>query len=115
MAVVFLAKSGIWPLGFWMPSAYSAAAPPVAALLTLVTKMGVYVLYRLWPFVAADNNSDWIALGGQCLFWAGVITMLYASFGLLASRDSRRRSEEHTSELQSRPHLVCRLLLEKKK
>src|SRR5437870_11263673 len=28
---------------------------------------------------------------------------------------SRRRSEEHTSELQSRGHLVCRLLLEKKK
>src|SRR3989442_7639658 len=27
----------------------------------------------------------------------------------------RTRSEEHTSELQSRPHLVCRLLLEKKK
>src|SRR5215813_6601670 len=27
----------------------------------------------------------------------------------------RARSEEHTSELQSRPHLVCRLLLEKKK
>src|SRR5437660_10364966 len=27
----------------------------------------------------------------------------------------RRRSEEHTSELQSRGHLVCRLLLEKKK
>src|SRR2546422_1787147 len=31
-------------------------------------------------------------------------------------RDGReRRSEEHTSELQSRLHLVCRLLLEKKK
>src|SRR5437870_5884578 len=28
--------------------------------------------------------------------------------------DARRRSEEHTSELQSRGHLVCRLLLEKK-
>src|SRR5690625_5786133 len=28
---------------------------------------------------------------------------------------SRHRSEEHTSELQSRGHLVCRLLLEKKK
>src|SRR3989442_8548055 len=27
----------------------------------------------------------------------------------------KTRSEEHTSELQSRPHLVCRLLLEKKK
>src|SRR3989442_6162183 len=31
------------------------------------------------------------------------------------SEPSSRRSEEHTSELQSRPHLVCRLLLEKKK
>src|SRR3989442_7477235 len=28
---------------------------------------------------------------------------------------NKARSEEHTSELQSRPHLVCRLLLEKKK
>src|SRR5690554_7419998 len=32
-----------------------------------------------------------------------------------AACDSAMRSEEHTSELQSRPHLVCRLLLEKKK
>src|SRR5262245_63884276 len=30
-------------------------------------------------------------------------------------RSTRRRSEEHTSELQSLRHLVCRLLLEKKK
>src|SRR5947209_13548058 len=31
------------------------------------------------------------------------------------ARVRRRRSEEHTSELQSRQYLVCRLLLEKKK
>src|SRR3989442_9894235 len=37
-------------------------------------------------------------------------------FGTDAVRQPRwTRSEEHTSELQSRPHLVCRLLLEKKK
>src|SRR3989442_9045593 len=34
---------------------------------------------------------------------------------LLAGPVREDRSEEHTSELQSRPHLVCRLLLEKKK
>src|SRR3712207_6931906 len=34
---------------------------------------------------------------------------------LLAHRDQAVRSEEHTSELQSRQYLVCRLLLEKKK
>src|SRR2546422_1110923 len=33
----------------------------------------------------------------------------------LGARQGARRSEEHTSELQSRLHLVCRLLLEKKK
>src|SRR2546421_6343460 len=33
----------------------------------------------------------------------------------LANLDNCRRSEEHTSELQSRSDLVCRLLLEKKK
>src|SRR2546422_3410154 len=32
-----------------------------------------------------------------------------------ADHPDRQRSEEHTSELQSRLHLVCRLLLEKKK
>src|SRR5205809_5824845 len=31
------------------------------------------------------------------------------------TRENRQRSEDHTSELQSRLHLVCRLLLEKKK
>src|SRR3989442_11723601 len=35
--------------------------------------------------------------------------------GLVAAGVLIGRSEEHTSELQSRPHLVCRLLLEKKK
>src|SRR3712207_7865032 len=41
-----------------------------------------------------------------CPFWRG-ITECYTS--------GRIRSEEHTSELQSRQYLVCRLLLEKKK
>src|SRR3989442_8329292 len=36
-------------------------------------------------------------------------------FRTARSEPDHDRSEEHTSELQSRPHLVCRLLLEKKK
>src|SRR5207253_10603969 len=36
------------------------------------------------------------------------------SAGFPGSAEQRARSEEHTSELQSRGHLVCRLLLEKK-
>src|SRR5436305_10398719 len=45
---------------------------------------------------------------------AGDLAKLCAASGVSAVIDAAR-SEEHTSELQSRPHLVCRLLLEKKK
>src|SRR2546429_3588877 len=49
-----------------------------------------------------------------------LVLSLGSSFELLAQppqhrHKSKKRSEEHTSELQSRLHLVCRLLLEKKK
>src|SRR5687768_18166371 len=46
----------------------------------------------------------------------GWVSLRQAWFGSwLPVRERSRRSEEHTSELQSRLHLVCRLLLEKKK
>src|SRR5690625_3158771 len=46
-----------------------------------------------------------------------ILTFLMIGFGMLRTEQSAwwNRSEEHTSELQSRGHLVCRLLLEKKK
>src|SRR5690554_7740461 len=46
------------------------------------------------------------------------VTQIGQPHGTKNNRQSRKilkRSVEHTSELQSRPHLVCRLLLEKKK
>src|SRR3989442_2427819 len=57
---------------------------------------------------------------GQVVEGLEVADGLYGQYGERPSQDSIRlqgdaRSEEHTSELQSRPHLVCRLLLEKKK
>src|SRR3712207_8778139 len=62
---------------------------------------------------------------GRAMSWAGGLLMGTAaasspapncSFSLHAhARFTRTRSEEHTSELQSRQYLVCRLLLEKKK
>src|SRR5690554_1444179 len=41
------------------------------------------------------------------------VTRAFNQFLNLANIAEQHRSEEHTSELQSRPHLVCRLLLEK--
>src|SRR5436305_8329268 len=45
----------------------------------------------------------------------GGLTMVPVDLRRFMGRLAEARSEEHTSELQSRPHLVCRLLLEKKK
>ena len=67
------------------------------------------------------GNPDW-GLGlpfPQLMAWAASLTeaggaiMLFFGFGVRCI--SLPRSEEHTSELQSPDHLVCRLLLEKKK
>src|SRR5258708_20401947 len=54
---------------------------------------------------SGDSRPRPCASGPQCV--------LPPEIGRLGQR--RKRSEEHTSELQSPDHLVCRLLLEKKK
>src|SRR2546422_3246795 len=59
--------------------------------------------------------------GNRCMgikvtvLWAGGGGLPARQKSTVASGDLHHRSEEHTSELQSRLHLVCRLLLEKKK
>src|SRR5438309_6179206 len=47
--------------------------------------------------------------------FGGILTVAQRSQQLASAMGDASRSEEHTSELQSQFHLVCRLLLEKKK
>src|SRR3989449_3167153 len=58
-------------------------------------------------------NDGTVSVGGHALGGAGRIGRLTSAVTWYAG--VLPRSEEHTSELQSRLHLVCRLLLEKKK
>src|SRR2546422_1939990 len=52
---------------------------------------------------------------GYCSLNTARVSLPPKRSGNEATRQTTHRSEEHTSELQSRLHLVCRLLLEKKK
>src|SRR5258708_28252509 len=59
-------------------------------------------------------HEDKKQLFGESLEIIGLVVDL-RNMSISMSHEARKRSEEHTSELQSPDHLVCRLLLEKKK
>src|SRR5689334_11253864 len=76
---------------------------------TVHTAAGEFVLHQI---------PSGIIQGAVCLVGNGVALdpeTLFTELDALSQRGIRTRSEEHTSELQSQFHLVCRLLLEKKK
>src|SRR5262245_63142269 len=73
---------------------------------------------RWHPHLIATLRSslDWFNTVGAAAFGACLPSGFSPDFDFWAGASSRGpRSEEHTSELQSLRHLVCRLLLEKKK
>src|SRR5690349_22980507 len=90
-------------------------------------------LHDALPIFQAEALSGWklllVASADGMLWFAALVTALTAHAANVMRRTGRdswswgpfraawypRRSEEHTSELQSRRDLVCRLLLEKKK
>ena len=47
LGIAFLIKAGAWPLNFWLPGSYGAAGAPVAAVFSILTKVGVYALLRM--------------------------------------------------------------------
>src|SRR3712207_7522944 len=87
--------------------------PPRSTLFPYTT------LFR--SILGTIQDRGYAAKKGQALVpsWTAFATsaLLEGHFGNLVDYDftARMRSEEHTSELQSRQYLVCRLLLEKKK
>lgn len=90
LAVAFLTKSAMWPLGFWLPTTYSAAAAPVAAMLVLMTKIGIYVLIRLWLLLFSAEAGDAAGFGSQALLWGGIATLAFGTIGLLGSQEPGR-------------------------
>src|SRR5690606_41875167 len=68
----------------------------------------------LFPYTTLFRSQMSRRGSGPRLRWRrGQYSIMWTDGG--RTRERRTRSEEHTSELQSRENLVCRLLLEKKK
>lgn len=85
LAIAFLVKSAMWPLGFWLPTTYAAASPPVAAMLVLMTKVGAYVILRLWLLIFSPDAGAVAGYGYDALLWGGMATIVFGAAGMLAS------------------------------
>src|SRR2546422_8293925 len=82
-------------------------APCRSAAVAAPAPTSVAVLY--FDNASPDSTDDYLAEG----LTEAIIAQL-GQVGRISVKSRSARSEEHTSELQSRLHLVCRLLLEKK-
>ena len=89
LGMAFLTKAAVWPMGFWLVPAYSAAGAPVAALFSIMTKVGIYAILRLWSlgFSGEEGTLRW---GADWLVAGGLATVAFGLLGLLQARQLGR-------------------------
>ena len=90
LGVAFLVKAGMWPLSFWLPTAYAAAAPPVGAIFAIMSKVGIYVILRLSLLLFGDGAAASAHFGDQWLLYGGMATIAFGTIGVLASQGLAR-------------------------
>lgn len=86
--VVFGVKAAMLPVGFWLPKTYAVATTPVAAIFTIMTKVGIYAILRVNGTIFNDALGQ--SLLNKWLLPIGLITSLYGVIGALASERLRR-------------------------
>jgi multicomponent K+:H+ antiporter subunit D len=90
LGVAFLVKAGMWPLGMWLPTTYAAAAPPVAAVFAILSKLGVYVILRLTALLFGEGAGPSAHFGDLVLQYGGLATIAFGTIGVLASQGVAR-------------------------
>src|SRR5258708_30718757 len=90
--------------------------PPRSTLFPYTTLFRSGFASVVGPHGGLGNLSRSVALGRLRRLFRRIVSAIHGEeAGQVQRILGARRSEEHTSELQSPDHLVCRLLLEKKK
>lgn len=86
LLMVFAVKAAILPLHFWLPSAYSSAPAPVAALFAIMTKVGAYAIIRFYTLVFPPDLEATQGLFDTWLLPAALLTLGLGMLGVLGAR-----------------------------
>ena len=90
LGVAFLIKAGMWPLGFWLPNTYTTVGAPSAAIISILSKVGIYAIIRIWLLVFGDSAGTSAGFGGHWLLIGGVLTIAFGSIAVLATQNLAR-------------------------
>lgn len=88
LGIAFLIKAGAWPLNFWLPGAYASAGAPVAAVFSILTKVGIYAVLRVGSLL--PESIVFGPFGGDGLFYGGLATMIFGMVGMLTAQRLNR-------------------------
>ncbi|RLT99221.1 MAG: monovalent cation/H+ antiporter subunit D [Ketobacter sp.] len=89
LLVVFGLKSAMMPLHFWLPRAYAAAPAPVAALFAIMTKVGIYSLWRVHGTIFGDSAGELANIAQPWLWPLAWLTLVLGIIATLASKTLR--------------------------
>lgn len=89
MLIVFGLKSAMLPLHFWLPQTYAAASAPVAALFAIMTKVGVYCIFRVYTVVFGEQAGELADMVQPWIWPLAVLSIVIGSVGALASPNLR--------------------------
>ncbi|MFY7863489.1 monovalent cation/H+ antiporter subunit D [Roseateles sp.] len=90
LLVVFGFKAALMPLALWLPATYAAASPPVAALFAIMTKVGVYAIWRVHGVTFGDIGGASAFAVAPVLLPLALATSVLAVLGALAAQTLAR-------------------------
>ncbi|MEP4546265.1 MAG: monovalent cation/H+ antiporter subunit D [Saccharospirillum sp.] len=85
LLVVFGLKAAMMPLHFWLPKAYASASAPVAAMFAIMTKVGIYSIFRVHTVVFGEQAGDLAYIAIPWIWPMALLTLVIGAVGVLAA------------------------------
>jgi multicomponent K+:H+ antiporter subunit D len=86
LGTALLIKAAMWPLGFWLPTTYAAASAPAAAILSILSKVGIYAILRLWLLLFGAEAGNSAGFGGTWLLFGGLLSVAFGCISVVATQ-----------------------------